>query len=57
MNPKRTLFVCRDMLFAQIVRIGESQPSQAAETEDIPDSVEPVVGHRTFQQHVQFFLR
>ena len=45
MNPKHTLLVGRDMLLAQIVRIVQKgQSGQAAKDEDIPDSVEPLVG-------------
>lgn len=53
-NPYRTLFVGRDMLLAQMVRIRKGQSRQGTETEHVPDTVEPVVGHRFSEQRIQF---
>lgn len=53
-NPYRTLFVGRDMLLAQMVRIRKGQSRQGTETEHVPDTVEPIVGHRFSEQRIQF---
>lgn len=57
MDPQLSLFVRREVFPPQVVDIREGQSRQCAEAEDIPDAVQPLVGHRPLQQQVQFRLR
>ena len=57
MDPQLPLLVRREMFPPQVVDIREGQSRQRAKAEDIPDAVQPLVGHWPPQQQVQFRLR
>lgn len=57
MNLQGAVLVNRDVLWTLLADIREDQPRQRAEAEDIPDAVQPLVGHRPLQQQVQLRLR
>ena len=57
MDPQLPLFVRREVFLPQVVDIRKGQSRQSAETEDIPDAVQTLVGHRPLQQQIQFRLR
>lgn len=45
MDPQLSLLVRREMFLPQVVDIREGQSRQRAKAEDIPDAVQPLVGH------------
>ena len=56
MDPQLSLLVRCEVFPPQVVDIREGQSRQRAEAEDIPDAVQPLVGHWPPQQQVQFRL-
>ena len=55
-NPPAPLVVLREMLAPQVVGVGECQPRQAAEDEDVANAGQPVV-ERLAGQQFQFMRR